>query len=65
MSKTIKLSIEFLEAFDEALNRENNSPLNQLALEFMFIILAFLLMPIWVTNILIPVRKRKRVGGQR
>ncbi len=59
MSKTIKLSIEFLEAFDKALNRKNNSPITQLALEFMLIVLMFLLMPIWITNILIPVRKKK------
>lgn len=62
MSKTIKLSIEFLEAFDEALNRKNNSPLNQLALEFMLIVLMFLLMPIWLTNLIIPVRKSKGVN---
>jgi hypothetical protein len=58
MSKTIKLSIEFLEAFNEALNRKNNSPLAQLVLEFLLIVLMFLLMPIWITNILIPVRKK-------
>ena len=57
MSKMIRKTIEFLEVFDEALNRENNKPLTQLALEFMFIMLIFLLMPLWVTNILIPVRK--------
>jgi hypothetical protein len=58
MSKIIKNTIDFLEAFDYAINTSNSNPITQLALEFMFIILAFLLMPIWVTNILIPVRKK-------
>ena len=65
MSKIIKNTIDFLEAFDYAINTSTNKPIMQLALEFTFIILAFLLMPIWVTNILIPVRKRKRVGEQK
>jgi hypothetical protein len=72
MSKMIKNTIEFLKAFDYSLEKENNSPIMNLVLEFMYIIFYFLLMPIWLTNLIYPVRNitikpkiKRKVGEQK
>jgi len=64
-SLMIERTVEFLLAFDKKLGDENNNPLMNLCLEFMYIILYFLLFPIWLTNMVLPVKLVKTNGKRK